>query len=176
MADESKNPICPSCGSEAKCFCRERYEWASRLMDYTLFCPKCGHRETETKHGGYTFFIWGIHLPTACPFCLEPPSKHAEGAKFEDVQSGLKTGREEIFPAYDEAEVCPECGKGQIVCTYLGDRGTARNCNFVWEHTCTNCSYDRNFTEFVECEEPDRDTFHDERGPGKAGGCPGPHK
>jgi hypothetical protein len=180
MPNESKKPICPNCGSEAHCFRRERYEWVSRLVDYTLFCPKCGCRETETKHGGYTFFIWGIHLPTTCPFCGKPSNEHVKDGDLDELKAGLHSSREEVSPALDpKADVCPKCGKGEVICSYLGDTG-AVDCYFTWLHECTNpeCDYHEEFTEF-HCTGQDTAAeaeAGDQRGPGKAGGCAGPHK
>ena len=88
--------------------------------------------------------------------------------------------------------VCPKCGKGQIICTYLGPMPDAYYPCHGWRHECTNptCGFAKRFN--VEEENldlpgfppdfsgipiitPDGDGYVEEIGPGKKGGCPG-HK
>lgn len=171
MPEENKKPVCQNCGSKANCFCRERYEWWSRFLDYSILCPHCGYHETQTKHGGYVFFIWGIHLPTTCPFCDKPPGEHARGAKFEELKAGLRSTKEDVFHPDNDALICSECDRGEVICSYFGEMGTAGF--HTWEHRCTNpeCDFFRAFSAWNE----DLDAKQ-KLGPGKDGGCPGPHK
>jgi hypothetical protein len=73
----------------------------------------------------------------------------------------------------DKRPICPKCGKGQVVCTYLGTPQSSRY--HEWCHDCTNpaCGLHE---EFGAWEEQDPEGNQDEPGPGKDGGCPGPHK
>lgn len=177
MTDENEKMACPNCGSEdVKCFHQPKNGFVTIWDEYVLLCPKCRHHETRQEQAGFFFFLLFWSRDTVCPFCGKPPAKHQKGRLLTEMASFLdETGdkAKELDPA---AEICPECGKGEIVCTYLGESGTPRNYNYVWEHTCTRCGYNRNFTEFSECDDPDHAEFVDRHGPGKDGGCPGPHK
>lgn len=76
-----------------------------------------------------------------------------------------------IQPA--KQNVCPKCGREQIVCTYLGPLGGWHNYH-GWRHDCTNpaCGFYKTFHLEENTAAQKGELFP---GPGKEGGCPG-HK
>lgn len=179
MAGESKKPICPNCGSEAQCFRRRREEWLTLWDDYLLWCPHCNHRETQNLQAGYFFLMLNLPSETACPFCGRPAKEHSPGRLLDEVASTVKRVSEEVRLADPDADICPKCGKGEVICSYLGDLG-AVDCYCTWRHECTNpsCDYRQEFPSF-HCAGQDTAAeaeAGDQNGPGKTGGCPGPHK
>lgn len=176
---EKKKPICPNCGSEAYCFRRSKEGplYFDSIDEYSLWCPNCSYHSTSERHAGWSFLIFCTTAKTNCPFCGEPADVHAKGALFEEVSAALKAAREEIPSLDPDADICPRCGKGEVVCTYLGNTSQDdSHWNYVWKHTCTRCDYERNFAESHNLEDPDDRIWlqsPDRRDAGKAGGCPG---
>jgi hypothetical protein len=167
---ERNRKPCPKCGKLTKCY-HQAYLIGENRYDYFVqHCPDCGAYTRKTV-GGHHYQAVGYD-PEDCPICGCPTNEHfALPPARTDLSE--KPAEPRVEEPEKDNELCPKCGKHKITCKYLGDRG-AVDYYYTWEHTCP-CGYSREFTQFGCAGQEREGDVPPDYGPGKNGGCPGPH-
>ncbi|MFH2136625.1 MAG: hypothetical protein ABII19_03300 [Patescibacteria group bacterium] len=171
---------CPECGKMGECYYLGNSSITHNILDdYRFICPHCGFDKKETMDGGEVG--WQENL-TNCPFCHAEMLHHPGGMPMEEAEKLANAARaraagfcptcRQRLPEKKGDDLCPKCGKHKITCKYLGDQGAVDHC-YTWEHTCP-CGYHNEFTQFG-CAGQEMANEVPPDGPGKSGGCPGPH-